>query len=250
MKISTTTKIFQLKRHNNLNNTGFTLAEVLITLGIIGIVAAMTIPSLITAYNKNLTETRLKKFYSLFNQAIRLSVAENDSYEGWDDYWATSRGESNEDGSIKDKVESIEAAFDKYLAPHMKVMVKKRVKDEEHNVTKTLYILADGSAFTYRGMDSRDIAFFPKNPEKCLQQQKRSGRCSFLFIFYPMSEKSDWKYHYQKGLEPYMYNWNGKKESLRSGSSYSCDSDGGYCTELIRQNSWKIPNDYPLKIQY
>ena len=144
------------------SKAGFTLAEVLITLGIIGVVAAMTIPSLMTAYNKHLTETRLKKFYSLFNQAIKLSVVENDEVEGWDEYWKTSTTESDGEGNYKDKVESIEAAFDKYLAPHMKVMLKKRVKNEKSNVTKTLYILADGSAFTYRGMDSRDIAFFLK----------------------------------------------------------------------------------------
>ena len=45
------------------SRTGFTLAEVLITLGIIGVVAALTIPSLMTAYNKHITETRLKKFF-------------------------------------------------------------------------------------------------------------------------------------------------------------------------------------------
>ncbi len=48
----------------------FTLAEVLITLGIIGVVAAMTIPTLISNHNKRVVETRLKKFYSSMNQAI------------------------------------------------------------------------------------------------------------------------------------------------------------------------------------
>ena len=43
----------------------FTLAEVLITLGIIGIVAAMTFPILMTKYNYKITETRLKKFLHL-----------------------------------------------------------------------------------------------------------------------------------------------------------------------------------------
>lgn len=36
---------------------GFTLAEVLITLGIIGVVAAMTMPSLITKYQKTLRQS-------------------------------------------------------------------------------------------------------------------------------------------------------------------------------------------------
>ena len=56
---------------------GFTLAEVLITLGIIGVVAAMTIPTLMTKYAKQRTETQLVKFYSMMNQTLRMSVADN-----------------------------------------------------------------------------------------------------------------------------------------------------------------------------
>lgn len=49
----------------------FTLAEVLITLGIIGVVAAMTLPSVInTTKNKEL-ETALKKSYSTLGQAVQ-----------------------------------------------------------------------------------------------------------------------------------------------------------------------------------
>ena len=51
----------------------FTLAEVLITLGIIGVVAAMTLPSLIQRNNNKVVETRLKKFYSAINQAIMMA---------------------------------------------------------------------------------------------------------------------------------------------------------------------------------
>ncbi len=40
----------------------FTLAEVLITLGIIGVVAAMTLPTLIQKNNNSVVEARLKKF--------------------------------------------------------------------------------------------------------------------------------------------------------------------------------------------
>ena len=42
----------------------FTLAEVLITLGIIGVVAAMTLPTLINMTNKKELEVALKKTYS------------------------------------------------------------------------------------------------------------------------------------------------------------------------------------------
>lgn len=51
-------------------NKGFTLAEVLVTLGIIGVVAALTMPTLIDNHRKAVTETRLEKFYSLMSQAV------------------------------------------------------------------------------------------------------------------------------------------------------------------------------------
>ena len=47
----------------------FTLAEVLITLGIIGVVAALTLPVLISKYKHKELETRFKKSYSLISQA-------------------------------------------------------------------------------------------------------------------------------------------------------------------------------------
>ena len=52
---------------------GFTLAEVLITLGIIGIVATLTIPSLINNYQKKQTVTKLQKAISVLNQAYKLA---------------------------------------------------------------------------------------------------------------------------------------------------------------------------------
>ena len=48
----------------------FTLAEVLITLGIIGIVAAMTLPALLQKQERLSTGVALEKFYSSFQNAI------------------------------------------------------------------------------------------------------------------------------------------------------------------------------------
>ena len=48
----------------------FTLAEVLITLGIIGVVAAMTLPTLINKFQSKAFETAFKKQYSILNNAI------------------------------------------------------------------------------------------------------------------------------------------------------------------------------------
>lgn len=53
---------------------GFTLAEVLITLGIIGVVAAITIPGLITNYRAHRLRSQFLKSYSTVQQVIRSMV--------------------------------------------------------------------------------------------------------------------------------------------------------------------------------
>ena len=57
----------------------FTLAEVLITLGIIGVVAAMTMPSLIANYQNRVLLTAVKKTYSVFNNAVKLALSDRES---------------------------------------------------------------------------------------------------------------------------------------------------------------------------
>lgn len=58
-----------------MKKSGFTLAEVLITLVIIGVIAAMTIPTLLSNTNKQEFKTALKKAMSVINQAITLNYA-------------------------------------------------------------------------------------------------------------------------------------------------------------------------------
>ena len=66
-----------------IRRCAFTLAEVLITLGIIGIVAAMTLPSLIYNHNKKVVEARLQKFYSSMNQAIARAEVDYGARDLW-----------------------------------------------------------------------------------------------------------------------------------------------------------------------
>ena len=227
---------------------GFTLSEVLITLGIIGVIAALTLPNLIAQYNNTIAETRLKKFYSVMNQAILQSVVVNGDYQYWKSYFNTI---GNCDGECPNAADSNDVAFKQYLAPYLKIMEQKEAKDK-YGQRVILYYFEDGSAFHFAYHENRDIYFYPQNPEKCLQKTDRYGICAFQFEFYPISTSSGWEYLYKKGMEPTLYNWNGNKATLYTGNSLSCAAtgSGSYCTAIIQQNGWKIPKDYPRKIQF
>jgi len=59
---------------------GFTLAEVLITLGIIGIVAEMTIPSLVNSYQNQIYVTSFKEEFAIMSSAWQQLITENGGY--------------------------------------------------------------------------------------------------------------------------------------------------------------------------
>ena len=58
--------------------SAFTLAEVLVTLGIIGVVAAMTLPTIIDNSRNKQLESALKKSYSTLSQALDMYYAEEE----------------------------------------------------------------------------------------------------------------------------------------------------------------------------
>lgn len=62
--------------HNK--NKGFTLAEVLITLGIIGVVASLTLPSLINSYKDRQYKVAYKKAYSDIQNAFQDAIFEGE----------------------------------------------------------------------------------------------------------------------------------------------------------------------------
>ncbi len=62
---------------------GFTLAEVLITLAVIGVVAALTIPTLIQSYQKKVTATKLEKAYTDIYKAVIAAQAEHGMMSEW-----------------------------------------------------------------------------------------------------------------------------------------------------------------------
>ena len=62
---------------------GFTLAEVLLTLGIIGVVAALSIPVLVANVKYKQIESQLTKAYATMANAMRLSSDDNGPPETW-----------------------------------------------------------------------------------------------------------------------------------------------------------------------
>ena len=235
----------------------FTMAEVLITLGILGVVIAMTLPALIHKYDITATETRLKKFYSTFNQALLLSSLKNGPYESWQ-YWNDDI--TDEEGNKVNQQEANKNSFDLYLAPYFKIYKVEKLKYSAGSFAGEefyMYYLADGSAFAFVRHENRDLTFYPRNPEKCLRMEEQgqsvSGVCAFRFAFYPLYKTAAWKYHYKKGLEPQLYNWDGNTESLYNDAERGCaviESSGSYCTAIIQRNGWKVPKDYPRRIYY
>ena len=69
---------------------GFTLAEVLITLVIIGVIAAITVPSLINKTNNQEYVSRLKKAYSTLAQATNKIIAEEGTPQANVGGWSSS----------------------------------------------------------------------------------------------------------------------------------------------------------------
>ena len=70
-------KIYNSNMKNYSSRNGFTLAEVLITLGIIGVVAALTIPTLVSKYKEKVLVSQVKQAHSQLINAIQLYVAKN-----------------------------------------------------------------------------------------------------------------------------------------------------------------------------
>lgn len=219
----------------------FTLAEVLITLGIIGIVAAITLPALIGKYQKVQTTTRLKKAYTTIAQALTMAQADYGDSNLWDNLIISA--ESNSDNII------IKQQVEKYILPYLSNVISSglySLNEKGYDIyyttqgttntnlpddTRKYYIIemADSTTFLFsREHSGYLIIYFDING---IKQNNIWGKDAFIFHVEPKTGK----------FLPYGY------ENDRITNFNGCKADGRKCAALIMKDGWEIKNDYPIK---
>ena len=232
------------KTHNGLINfkkVAFTLAEVLITLGIIGIVAAMTIPTLITNNRKKQTVVKLQRAISVLNQAYKLS---------YDDVGELGAEETKDFNSLE--------YFNTYWAPYIKVSTYCRSYAQcgyksvqpwlQANNRKsgwypveprlrTAFITADGFLYTiflatWNSDDSKRAEYRVSVDLNGAEGPNKFGRD----VFFLSRTQTD-----GGGIRPYCY----EKSNEEVDNDCSTTGIGECCAEKIRRAGWEINRDYP-----
>lgn len=136
---------------HNIHLAAFTLAEVLITLGIIGVVAAMTIPALMTKYQHKVRETEFKKAYSALQQA--LYSIDPDMISAWTSNAGDTDAEFYTELYSKYRVITDEDVTDLYKDKTNQLAIKnynKKAGDMDSCAQLPTRIAADGSAISGR----------------------------------------------------------------------------------------------------
>ena len=223
---------------------GFTLAETLITLVIVGVVAALTVPTLITKYQKEQTVTKLKKVYSALSQTTQKAIADNGPINTW---------EIGEHASP----EASKAFADKYLIPYLNVMkncgndtsdeckferiTRKPSNPTELNEKYSRFFLNDGSLigvyiYNKESLGVRALIYIDINGQK---KPNIVGRDYFELSYnlvYPNDTSLEGKF-IPIGI-------NKTREELKT-SDCNKNNYGYHCFSLILKDGWQIKDDYP-----
>lgn len=223
----------------------FTLSEVLITIVIIGIIAAITTPIIMTNYQKQTCVKKLKKVYSTYTQAINRATVEHGPASNW-------------------TYNNAENFAKKYLVPYLQVLkagsgaeysyeIKKLNGDSAgtstHFIEGFKIFLADGSVISSHIFpETRSVrTLIDVNGQK---GPNTLGKDIYVLIYNngiieplrivitPVGEITDAVKEMIKKIE---------KNMLRTDGTYGCNKKAGgeCCSALIMENSWELPKDYP-----
>lgn len=170
----------------------FTLAEVLITLGVIGIVAAMTLPALISDITSIKFKTGFKKSMSVLNQAVNLNKTKFDF-----DFASPGSACIDETKDKADNVTSLCGIFNTnlstvkaYTHSNLYTKNKKLYYLEVYNngatpdtllknfgVRMYLYQMNDGALFAFRDSSSRQCTLKNRTLEEALNDEDFQKFC-------------------------------------------------------------------------
>lgn len=197
----------------------FTLAEVLLTMTIIGVVAAMTIPTLHYQRVKKEYTTKLKNFYSRMDNAI---LDMETDYGSFRDLRKPDKGKEYD-------------WYMKYIDPYVGHQYVK-------GGNKVFY--SDGSLLTdfYSG-GCLDVVYDVNG----LKGPNRAGYDRFRFLFcFGNAERLGWF-----GNENIFFGTYGS-EGVAAGASrdsmlQSCKNNSSRCTRLLQNDQWEFKSDYPYK---
>ena len=236
-------ELCEAKRSNLIKRCAFTLAEVLITLGIIGVVAAITMPNLIKKYQQTVAINQLKKVYTELNQAIKYSEAEFGEIENWD---------------FNSNMNSIDF-FNKYFSRYIKV------KHDEIGTKTTYYRLSGDIENNYRPINNKSYNITTNTGYKIMMSNSKVGNSlgfcidingdkkpnvfgkDVFVFFFRKSSKTILPFAWDDSNDNIITNRNILKKG--NGTAYKCHCDksgrGMWCAALIIQDGWKFEKDYP-----
>ena len=202
---------------------GFTLAEVLLTMTIIGVIAAIAVPTIMHKIRVAEVETRLKKAFSVLNQAsLNARAVGND----WGIWAGSADGKPNWSNTDDE-----EFFYNNYLAPYVSTL-----KVEGYYNSYVTAYLADGTRLWVGKGGCIDLHVDingNKGPDEY-------GVDLHIFTYCPTATTS---YETDK-LIPYA----DKSIVTREQALNLCKSSGMQCVKLIMMENWKIPKDYPYSI--
>lgn len=225
--------------NNIYTKYAFTLAEVLITLVIIGVIAAITVPTLITKYQKEQTVTQLKRAYSILSQAIYKSVSENGPIEGW---IFSSESQVYNDYLKKYLVDSKPyhsgTNFGRYPFSYLN-------GNSGYFNYSTLFSLSDGTIYSLAVTDSgHNKTILIHVDLNGLRKPNKMGKDIFSFTVSSYS-----RYESKSILNKLRpYGGSSTRESLLNDTNdNNCNKNknGQFCSAVIMKDGWQIKDDYP-----
>ena len=229
---------------NNKRKKAFTLAEVLITLSIIGVIAAMTIPTLVLNYQRNITETRMKAFYSNMTQAVGQWLAE-EHMEPKDVYFQNMGSSDN-----------FVTWWNNNIGKHLTVSNVEAIAKVGEFPAIRLTMLDGSAANVYINNPNNKSAtmhfFWYAERRFCPERFENAvdGRRAFLFTLHNgnySNENLPNKGENYKGR--FITSMASTQAQSRETLLQDCGgslANGRYgCTRLIEVDGWKIKSDYP-----